>query len=73
MIFSLFHALTFARTTLLPHFFPPGPPTTEGGPPQPHPIAKRLQVWVKGTHLPSQGVLVVLIEEYRVKPIMTEP
>jgi transmembrane protein 33 len=49
-IFSLFHALTFTRTTLMPHFFPPGPPLTNGGPPQPHPMAKRLQVWVKGSY-----------------------
>ncbi|KAF9459476.1 hypothetical protein BDZ94DRAFT_1268265 [Collybia nuda] len=46
-IFSLFHALTFTRTTLMPQFLPPGPPSTAGGAPQPHPIAKRLQVWVK--------------------------
>ncbi|KAL4068334.1 hypothetical protein V8B97DRAFT_1974988 [Scleroderma yunnanense] len=46
-IFSLFHALTFARTTLMPRFLPPGPPATAGGPPQPHPLAKRLQLWVK--------------------------
>lgn len=47
-IFSLFHALTFTRTTLMPQFLPPGPPATAGGPPQPHPISKRLQIWVKG-------------------------
>ncbi|KAF7306727.1 hypothetical protein MIND_00464400 [Mycena indigotica] len=46
-IFSLFHALTFTRTTLMPQFLPPGPPATAGGPPTPHPLAKRLQVWVK--------------------------
>jgi len=46
-IFSLFHALTFARTTLIPQVLPPGPPATAGGPPQPHPIAKKLQAWVK--------------------------
>jgi len=49
-IFSLFHALTFLRTTLMPQFLPPGPPTTSGGPPQPHPIAKKLQVWVKSNY-----------------------
>lgn len=47
-IFSLFHALTFTRTTLMPQFLPPGPPTTSGGAPQPHPLSKKLQVWVKG-------------------------
>jgi len=49
-IFSLFHTLTFVRTTLLPHFLPNGPPTTAGGAPQPHPLAKRLQVWVKSNY-----------------------
>lgn len=29
------------------HYLPPGPPATAGGPPQPHPLAKRLQLWVK--------------------------
>ncbi|KAI6005095.1 hypothetical protein F5J12DRAFT_834681 [Pisolithus orientalis] len=46
-IFSLFHVLTFTRTTLMPRFLPPGPPATAGGAPQPHPLAKRLQLWVK--------------------------
>jgi hypothetical protein len=46
-IFSLFHALTFTRTTIIPQFLPPGPPATAGGPPQAHPVAKKLQVWVK--------------------------
>jgi len=49
-IFSLFHALTFTRTTLMPQFLPPGPPATAGGAPQPHPIAKKLQVWVKANY-----------------------
>jgi hypothetical protein len=49
-IFSLFHALTFTRTTLMPQFLPPGPPATNGGPPQPHPIAKKLQLWVKSNY-----------------------
>jgi hypothetical protein len=50
LIFSLFHALTFTRTTLMPQFLPPSPPATAGGPVQPHPIAKRLQVWVKSNY-----------------------
>ena len=41
------HALTFARTTLIPQILPPGPPAAAGGSPQPHPVAKKLQVWVK--------------------------
>ncbi|KAF5377471.1 hypothetical protein D9615_005182 [Tricholomella constricta] len=49
-IFSLFHALTFTRTTLMPQFLPPGPPSSANGAPQPHPIAKRLQVWVKANY-----------------------
>ena len=48
-IFSLFHALTFTRTTLMPQFLPPGPPAQQGAAPTPHPLAKKLQVWVKGT------------------------
>ncbi|KAF9557857.1 hypothetical protein CPC08DRAFT_819645 [Agrocybe pediades] len=50
MIFSLFHALTFTRTTLMPQFLPQGPPTTAGGQPQPHPLAKKLQAWVKANY-----------------------
>jgi len=49
-IFSLFHALTFTRTTLMPQFLPQGPPATANGPPTPHPVAKRLQVWVKANY-----------------------
>ena len=54
-IFSLFHALTFMRTTIIPQFLPPGPPATAGGPPQAHPVAKKLQVWVK-CELPPLGI-----------------
>ncbi|PPQ90466.1 hypothetical protein CVT25_014984 [Psilocybe cyanescens] len=50
MIFSLFHALTFTRTTLMTQFLPPGQPSTAGGPPQPHPLAKKLQSWVKANY-----------------------
>jgi len=50
MIFSLFHALTFTRTTLMPQFLHVGPPTTAVGPPQPHPLAKKLQAWVKANY-----------------------
>ncbi|CCM02188.1 uncharacterized protein FIBRA_04267 [Fibroporia radiculosa] len=49
-IFSLFHALTFTRTTLMSQFLPPGPPATAGGPPTPHPLAKKLQLWVKANY-----------------------
>jgi len=49
MIFSLFHALTFTRTTIMSRYLP-GPPATAGGPPQPHPLAKKLQAWVKANY-----------------------
>ncbi|PCH33425.1 hypothetical protein WOLCODRAFT_135129 [Wolfiporia cocos MD-104 SS10] len=49
-IFSLFHALTFTRTTLMPQFLPPGPPASAGGPPTPHPLSKRLHSWVKANY-----------------------
>ena len=39
-IFSLFHALTFTHTTLMPQFLPQGPPATPNGLPTPHPLAK---------------------------------
>ncbi|KAF8898370.1 hypothetical protein BD779DRAFT_3443 [Infundibulicybe gibba] len=48
-IFSLFHALTFTRTTLMPQFLPPGPPNAAGQP-QPHSVAKKLQAWVKANY-----------------------
>jgi hypothetical protein len=50
MIFSLFHALTFTRTTLMAQFLKPAPPATAGGPPQPHHLAKKLHAWVKGQY-----------------------
>jgi len=49
MVFSLFHALTFTRTTLISQFLPPGPPTSNGAP-GPHPLAKKLQVWIKANY-----------------------
>jgi len=56
-IFSLFHALTFTRTTLMPQFLPQGPPTTAGGPPAPHPLAKKLQAWVKANYDRAMSVV----------------
>ncbi|KAF8807209.1 hypothetical protein BYT27DRAFT_7189295 [Phlegmacium glaucopus] len=50
MIFSLFHALTFTRTTLMSQFLQPAPPATAGGPPQPPPLAKKLHAWVKANY-----------------------
>jgi len=57
MIFSLFHVLTFIRTGLMTQFLPPGPPATAGGPPTPHPIAKKLQVWTKANFEPAMRVV----------------
>lgn len=57
MIFSLFHVLTFIRTGLMSQFLPPGPPATPGGPPTPHPIAKKLQVWTKANFEPAMRVV----------------
>jgi hypothetical protein len=57
MIFSLFHILTFIRTGIMSQFLPPGPPTTAGGPPTPHPIAKKLQVWTKANFDPAMKVV----------------
>ncbi|TEB39317.1 hypothetical protein FA13DRAFT_1725304 [Coprinellus micaceus] len=56
-IFSLFHALTFARTTLMPQFLPPGPPAAAGGPPTPPPLAKKLQNWVKANYDRAMSVV----------------
>jgi hypothetical protein len=50
MIFSLFHALTFTRTTLMVQFLKPAPPATPGGPLQPPPLAKKLHAWVKANY-----------------------
>lgn len=46
--FSAFHVATFIRTTVVPMVFPP----TAGanGQPQPHFIAKKIQVFVKSTY-----------------------
>ncbi|CAL1696483.1 unnamed protein product [Somion occarium] len=52
-IFSLFHALTFTRTTLLPQLLPAGPPATAGGQPTPHPLAKRIHLFVKSNYNPA--------------------
>ena len=63
-IFSLFHALTFSRTSLLPQILPPGPPPTAGGTPQPHPFAKKLQIWVKSER-PGQPMFLKLLMVHR--------
>ncbi|KAH7911235.1 hypothetical protein BJ138DRAFT_1007018, partial [Hygrophoropsis aurantiaca] len=55
-IFSLFHALTFTRTTLMPQFLPPQP-SANGAAPQPHPLSKRLQSWVKANYDPAMRLV----------------
>ncbi|KIY51345.1 hypothetical protein FISHEDRAFT_70982 [Fistulina hepatica ATCC 64428] len=50
MIFSVFHALSFTRTTILPQVLAQGPPATAGGPPTPHPLQRQLQTWVKNNY-----------------------
>jgi len=58
LIFSLFHVLTFFRTTVMPRFL--GSTSAAGGP-QPHPLSKKLQVWVKSNYDPAMK-LVAFIE-----------
>lgn len=60
MIFSLFHALTFTRTTLMAQFLKPAPPATAGGPPQPPPLAKKLHAWVKANYDPAMKFVAVV-------------
>ena len=66
-IFSLFHALTFTRTTVMPQILQPGPPATAGGAPTPHPLSKKLQVWVrcKSADLCSRIVLLPCSSQLR--------
>ncbi|GJJ09580.1 hypothetical protein Clacol_003803 [Clathrus columnatus] len=51
MVFSVFHAATFIRTTVLPKMYPP--PPSEGSssavPPQTQ-VGKMIQVWVKSNY-----------------------
>jgi len=56
MVFSLFHALTFSRATLISQLLPPGPPNASGTP-GPHPLAKKLQVWIKNNYDPAMRVV----------------
>jgi len=55
--FSLFHALTFVRSNVLPHFFPPSAPAAAGQAPQQHPILKKLQIWIKANYDPAMKVV----------------
>ncbi|KAF8514528.1 hypothetical protein JB92DRAFT_3115609 [Gautieria morchelliformis] len=52
VVFSLFHALTFVRTTVLPRVLPPPPPPpgTAAGAQQQSSIAKGIQSWVKANY-----------------------
>jgi len=50
-IFSLFHALTFLRTTILPLVFPPTPPPAGStAAPQQSTYAKMIQSWVRANY-----------------------
>jgi len=57
--FSAFHVATFIRTTVVPMVFPPTPGAN--GQPQPHFLAKKIQVFVKTYYDPSMK-LVAFIE-----------
>lgn len=52
----------------MPQFLPPGPPAQQGAAPTPHPLAKKLQVWVKGSSfipvLVRSGYLTLLLANY---------
>jgi len=55
--FSLFHALTFLRSNVLPHFFAPTPAATAGGNPQQHPSLKKVQGWIKANYDPAMRIV----------------
>ncbi|KLO20551.1 hypothetical protein SCHPADRAFT_863320 [Schizopora paradoxa] len=48
--FSLFHVLSFLRSNVLPHFFPPTPSATAGQPANQHPFLKKIQAWIKANY-----------------------
>jgi len=66
-VFSLFHALTFTRTNILPKIFPAaptapaGPGSAANQPPPQSGIAKTIQVWVK-TNYDTAMVVVARLE-----------
>ncbi|KAG8969875.1 hypothetical protein FRC03_000121 [Tulasnella sp. 419] len=54
--FSLFHALTFTRTNILPRIFPPAPPAPgqeRSSSASQHPLAKTIHGWVKANYDPA--------------------
>jgi len=55
-VFSLFHTLTFVRTTVIPQFTHQGP-AAQGQAPAASPIAKKIQTWVKGNYDPAMKVV----------------
>jgi len=60
-IFSLFHALTFFRTSLLPMIFPPPPvPAGSNQQPQQSPYSKMIQSWVKSNYDPAMKAVAYL-------------
>ncbi|KZV92095.1 hypothetical protein EXIGLDRAFT_718692 [Exidia glandulosa HHB12029] len=58
-IFSLFHTLTFVRTTIIPQIFQTKPPAA-GQQAQAHPIAKSIQTWVKANYDGAMKVVAYL-------------
>jgi len=60
-IFSLFHALTFTRTNILPRLVQPPVPQAAGANGQPQanqsPVAKKIHVWVKNNYEPAMSMV----------------
>lgn len=54
-IFSLFHTLTFVRTTIIPQLLQGPPPPGQTQPP--HAIAKTIQTWVKANYDKAMNVV----------------
>jgi len=51
--FSLFHALTFTRTNIIPKIFPPTPAPGQSERAAQHPFAKSIHGWVKTNYDPA--------------------
>ncbi|EJD55295.1 hypothetical protein AURDEDRAFT_78311 [Auricularia subglabra TFB-10046 SS5] len=54
-IFSLFHTLTFVRTTIIPQLLQAPPPP--GQTPAQHPFSKTIQIWVKANYDKAMNVV----------------
>lgn len=65
--FSLFHALTFTRTNIIPQIFPPTPAPGQSERSAQHPFAKAIHGWVKANYDPAMRAvawteLILLVE-----------